>query len=126
MTRYACLAIVETLRLVSSPVKKRFPTYNHLVEAGLLTEEEKQALLSAECKSEFMNYIHWVPLTWASRCDFFNSFQAPRCLKITEKVSFNILSGQKFIENARNAQFGEFFENLKLTVKQCYQTGQFK
>ena len=70
VTRYACLAIVETLRLVSSPVKKRFPTYNHLVEAGLLTEEEKQALLSAECKSEFMNYIHWVPLTWASRCDF--------------------------------------------------------
>ena len=66
MTRYACLAIVETLRLVSSPVKKRFPTYNHLVEAGLLTEEEKQALLSAECKSEYMNYIYWVPLTWAS------------------------------------------------------------
>ena len=22
-------------------------------------------------------------------------------------------------------QFGEFYENLKLAVKQCYQTGQF-
>ena len=57
-----------------------------------------------------------------------------RCLKITEKVSFNIaskasyvyiLSGQKLIKNAKMDHFGEFFENLKLAVKQCYQTGQF-
>ena len=41
----------------------------------------------------------------------------PRCLKITEKVSFNIaseasyvyiLSGQKLIRNAKNGQLGEF------------------
>ena len=40
-----------------------------------------------------------------------------QCLKITEKVSFNIaseasfvyiLSGQKFIKNAKNGQFDEF------------------
>ena len=30
-----------------------------------------------------------------------------------------ILSGQKFIKNAKN--FDEFLENLKLTVKWCYQ-----
>ena len=55
-----------------------------------------------------------------------------RCLKITEKVSFNIqasyvyiLSGQKFIKNAKNGPFWRCFENLKLAVKQCYQTGQF-
>ena len=57
-----------------------------------------------------------------------------RCLKITEKVSFNIaseasyvyiLSGQKLIKNARNGSFWRFFENLKLAVKQCYQTDQF-
>ena len=43
------------------------------------------------------------------------------CLKITEKVAFNIaseasyvyiLSGQKFIKNAKNRQFGEFLESL--------------
>ena len=54
-----------------------------------------------------------------------------RCLKITEKVSFNIaseasyvyiLSGQKLIKIAKN---GHFFKNLKLAVNQCYQTGQF-
>ena len=57
-----------------------------------------------------------------------------RCLKITEKVSFNIaseasyvyiLSGQKFITNAKNGPFWQVFENLKLAVEQCYQTGQF-
>ena len=55
-----------------------------------------------------------------------------QCLKITEKVAFNIaseasyvyiLSGQKFIKNAKNGQFWRVFENLKLAVKQCYQTG---
>ena len=54
--------------------------------------------------------------------------------KITEKVSFNIaseasyiyiLSGQKFIKKAKNGQFRRVFENLKLSVIQCYQTGQF-
>ena len=57
-----------------------------------------------------------------------------RCLKITEKVSFNIeseasyvyiLSGRKMIKNAENGPFCRIFENLKLAVKQSYQTGQF-
>ena len=48
-----------------------------------------------------------------------------------KKVSFNIaskksylyiLSGQKFIKNAKNGPFGRVFENLKLLVKQRYQT----
>ena len=39
-----------------------------------------------------------------------------RCLKITEKVSFNIasyvcnLSGQLLIKNVKNGQFGEFLK----------------
>ena len=54
--------------------------------------------------------------------------------KSQKKVSFNIaseasyvyiLSGQKLIKNAKNGPFRRFFENLKLAVKQCYQTGQF-
>ena len=47
------------------------------------------------------------------------------CLKITEKVAFNIASeaksGQKFIKNGRVWQV---FEKLKPTVKKCYQTGK--
>ena len=57
-----------------------------------------------------------------------------RCLKITEKVSFKIpseasyvyiVSGQKLIKNAKNDPIWRVFENLKLAVKQSYQTGQF-
>ena len=56
-----------------------------------------------------------------------------QCLEITEKVSFNIaseasfvyiLSGQKLIKNAKNGPFWRVFVNLKLAVKECYQTGQ--
>ena len=36
-----------------------------------------------------------------------------------------ILSGQKFIKNAKNGPFWRVFENLKLAVKQCYQKGYF-
>ena len=60
-----------------------------------------------------------------------NKQLSARCLKITEKVSFNIasyvyiLSGQKLIKNAKNGPFWRVFENLKLAVKQCYQTGHF-
>ena len=32
---------------------------------------------------------------------------------------------QKLVKNAKNGPFWRFFENLKLAVKQCYQTGQF-
>ena len=44
-----------------------------------------------------------------------------RCLKITEKVSFNIkseasynLSGQKLLKNAKNGPFWRVFEDLML------------
>ena len=51
-----------------------------------------------------------------------------------EKVSFHIaseaiyvyiLSGQKLIKSTKNGPFWGVFENLKLVVKQGYQTGQF-
>ena len=57
------------------------------------------------------------------------------CLKITlkslilqlmsEASYVYILSGQKFIKIAKNGPFWGVFENLKLAVKQCYQTKQF-
>ena len=57
-----------------------------------------------------------------------------QCLKVTENVSFKIASeaiyvyilrGQKFVKNAENGPIWRLFENLKLAVKQSYQTGQF-
>ena len=48
-------------------------------------------------------------------------------INIASEASYvYILSGQKFIKNDNNGLFWLDFENLKLAVKQCYQTGQFK
>ena len=44
---------------------------------------------------------------------------------VSEASYVYILSGQKLIQNAKNGQFWQVFENLKLVVKQCYQIGQF-
>ena len=58
-----------------------------------------------------------------------------QCLKIALKVAFKIaseasfvftLNVQKFIKNAKVCTFWPVFENLKLAVKQCYQTCQFQ
>ena len=68
------------------------------------------------------------------KCALVNEQAVTQCLKITEKVSFNIaseasylyiLSGQTLIKNAKICPFWRVFENLKVAVKQSYQTGQF-
>ena len=38
--RYVMLSYCMVMRVVSFPVKRRFPDIGHLVDAGLLTEEE--------------------------------------------------------------------------------------
>ena len=40
------------------------------------------------------------------------------------RIQYCERSGQKLIKNAKNYSFWRAFENLKLAVKQCYQTGQ--
>jgi hypothetical protein len=66
ITRYACLAIVITYRNVSSKVFKRFPTLQHLVDAGLMSKNELEMLTEATSRSEFLAFNHWIPLSWAS------------------------------------------------------------
>ena len=58
------LTIIEVLRQISSKVKKRFPTYNHLVEAGVMTKNERKALERAQTMTDYP--VYWVPITWAS------------------------------------------------------------
>ena len=88
-------------------------------------------------KATFLRLRMWSTTTLFSRESDKNAAEEEenpvwaRCLKITEKVSFNlaseasyvyILNGQKLI---KNGPFWRVFENLKLAVNQCYQTGQF-
>ena len=43
---------------------------------------------------------------------------------VSEASYIYILSGQKLIKSVKIGLFWRVFENLKLTGKQCYQTGQ--
>lgn len=53
------------MSMVSPSIKKRFPTANHLVEAGLMTKDEQTIVDDLE--AEFPSYTkYWLPLAWAA------------------------------------------------------------
>ncbi|KAI4463365.1 bestrophin [Holotrichia oblita] len=63
--RYACLSFAATLALISPKVKKRFPTLQHFVDAGLMMPDEKKIMQGLT--DEYPNYPQfWLPLAWAS------------------------------------------------------------
>lgn len=61
LMRYMNLALILVLRSISSAVKQRFPTLEHVVEAGFMTNQEKE-LFNAVPANEFNTY--WIPCTW--------------------------------------------------------------
>merc|ERR1711892_239747 len=63
--RWANLANILTLRRMSTEIARRFPTYDHLVEAGLLTEKEQERLDKIIGTTDSLYPIYWVPLQWA-------------------------------------------------------------
>jgi len=63
--RWANLANILTLRRMSTEITRRFPTYDHLVEAGLLTEREMIKLDKMLDTTDSLYPIYWVPLQWA-------------------------------------------------------------
>ncbi|BES99992.1 Bestrophin, RFP-TM, chloride channel [Nesidiocoris tenuis] len=64
IVRYAVLAYVITLKHVSVRVKKRFPTLQHIVDAGLMMESEKKIVEMMDQRSPMAKY--WMPLVWAT------------------------------------------------------------
>ncbi|KAM7400188.1 hypothetical protein PAMA_004740 [Pampus argenteus] len=60
LMRYANLSSVLILRSISTRVHKRFPTLEHIVEAGFMTSHELKKFESLH--SDFNKY--WMPLTW--------------------------------------------------------------
>ncbi|THD20787.1 Bestrophin [Fasciola hepatica] len=60
--RYTNLAYCIALRAISSRARLRFPTAEHLVSAGLMTEEELDVLVKTE-PTEYQ--LYFVPLVWA-------------------------------------------------------------
>jgi len=61
LLRWMNLALILVLRSISSAVKQRFPTIDHVVEAGFMTPNEKKLFESVPA-NEFNTY--WVPCTW--------------------------------------------------------------
>jgi len=61
LMRWMNLALILVLRSISSAVKQRFPSLDHVVEAGFMTQNEKKLFESVPA-NEFNTY--WVPCTW--------------------------------------------------------------
>ncbi|KFM76121.1 Bestrophin-3, partial [Stegodyphus mimosarum] len=60
MVRYINLATIILFQTISGSAKKRFPTMTHLIEAGLMTHEEKQMFESIKMTVN----KHWIPFIW--------------------------------------------------------------
>ncbi|XP_074594690.1 uncharacterized protein LOC141850059 isoform X2 [Brevipalpus obovatus] len=61
LMRYLNLTLVLVLRSISIAVKRRFPTKEHLVEAGFMTKQELEMHVSVP-STEFNTF--WIPCTW--------------------------------------------------------------
>ncbi|XP_054269172.1 bestrophin-4 isoform X2 [Macrosteles quadrilineatus] len=63
--RYVCLCLTMVFTMISPRVKKRFPTIDHFVEAGLLLENEKAIIV--DLNNKFPRHSkHWLPIVWAA------------------------------------------------------------
>ncbi|KAL7733049.1 hypothetical protein ACLKA6_002850 [Drosophila palustris] len=63
--RYVCLSLTMVLTMISPGVKRRFPTYDYLVDAGLLNKNE--ATIIAAMDEKFPSHFkYWMPIMWAS------------------------------------------------------------
>ncbi|CAL7948473.1 unnamed protein product [Xylocopa violacea] len=61
LMRYLNLSLILVLRSISSAVKKRFPTLDHVVDSGFMTALELDLFLAVP-SIEFNTY--WIPCTW--------------------------------------------------------------
>ncbi|KAK6044146.1 Bestrophin [Cooperia oncophora] len=59
--RYVTLCYVLVFRDISERIRRRFPTYNHLVPS-LLTEAEKSRI-----EKEDIKRVYWMPIEWATQ-----------------------------------------------------------
>ncbi|KAK0403886.1 hypothetical protein QR680_017178 [Steinernema hermaphroditum] len=63
MARYLVLISVLTFQNTSTVIKRRFPTIDHLVESGLMSEEERMEI--EELVTPHGNW--WIPAQWFSQ-----------------------------------------------------------
>ncbi|MBZ3874798.1 Bestrophin-4 [Sciurus carolinensis] len=88
LIRYANLASVLVLRSVSTRVLKRFPTMEHVVDSGFMSQEERKKFESL--KSDFNKY--WVPCVWFTNL----AAQARRDGRIRDDIALCLLLESSF------------------------------
>jgi len=64
IARYLIVALIQTLRMTSVQVKKRFPTLKHLSDAGIITDSERIIIESLDEKC-IQHPKYWMSLVWA-------------------------------------------------------------
>ncbi|XP_077133530.1 bestrophin-4 isoform X1 [Ranitomeya variabilis] len=83
LIRYANLSSVLILRSVSVRVLKRFPSMEHIVEAGFITHEELKKFESLS--SDFNKY--WIPCVWFTNL----AAQARRDGRVRDDIALKLL-----------------------------------
>ncbi|XP_053325432.1 bestrophin-4 [Spea bombifrons] len=83
LIRFANLSSVLILRSVSTRVLKRFPTMEHIVEAGFMTHEELKKYESLA--SDYNKY--WIPCVWFTNL----AAQARRDGRVRDDVALKLL-----------------------------------
>ncbi|KAM8931122.1 bestrophin-4 [Pelodytes ibericus] len=83
LIRYANLSSVLILRSVSTRVLKRFPTMEHIVEAGFMTHEELKKY--ENLSSDYNKY--WIPCVWFTNM----AAQARRDGRVRDDVALKLL-----------------------------------
>ncbi|KAH8351705.1 bestrophin-4 [Drosophila kikkawai] len=63
--RYMCLALTMVLTLISPVIKRRFPSYDQLIEVGLLNANEANIIRAMDAKFP-KHPKHWMPIVWAA------------------------------------------------------------
>ncbi|NWU60872.1 BEST4 protein, partial [Pterocles burchelli] len=93
LIRYANLSAVLILRSVSTRVLKRFPTMDHVVEAGFMTQDERKKFESLH--SDFNKY--WIPCVWFTNL----VAQARRDGRIRDDVALRLLMDELNLYRAK-------------------------
>ncbi|KAH8404513.1 hypothetical protein KR222_009676 [Zaprionus bogoriensis] len=63
--RYACLSLTMLLTMISPGIKRRFPTYDYFVDAGLMNKNEANIITAMDEKFP-KHFKYWMPIIWAS------------------------------------------------------------
>merc|ERR1711892_128728 len=65
VVRLTNLSCILVFRRLSPSIARRFPTYDHFVEAGLMTASEQKQIDYMHDVTENLHQVLWMPIQWA-------------------------------------------------------------